>query len=82
MVRCLDPQAATKIVTAVMRLRLGNTSNLKGIGTITEYRINWGPGYRIYLAEDGNAWVLLGGGHAPVPVVPSRSGAGEGLAWR
>jgi len=58
----LDPQAAAKIVTAVMRLRLGNTSNLRGIGTITEYRINWGPGYRIYLAEDGNAWVLLGGG--------------------
>jgi putative addiction module killer protein len=45
-----------------MRLRLGNTSNLKRIGTITEYRINWGPGYRVYLAEDGNASVLLGGG--------------------
>jgi putative addiction module killer protein len=45
-----------------MRLGLGNTSNLKRIGTITEYRIDWGPGYRIYLAQDGDAWVLLGGG--------------------
>ena len=45
-----------------MRLSLGNTSNLKRLGTITEYRIDWGPGYRIYLAQDGDAWVLLGGG--------------------
>src|SRR5260370_27671614 len=58
----LDPQAAAKVATAAMRLGLGNTSNLKRIGAITEYRIDWGPGYRIYLAEDGNAWVLLGGG--------------------
>jgi putative addiction module killer protein len=58
----LDPQAAAKVAIGVMRLGLGNTSNLKRIGTITEYRISWGPGYRIYLAEDGDAWVLLGGG--------------------
>jgi DNA-binding phage protein len=45
-----------------MRLELGNQSNLKRIGTITEYRVNWGPGYRIYLPEDCDAWVLLGGG--------------------
>ena len=47
-----------------MRLGLGNTSNLKRIGTITEYRIDWEPGYRIYLAEDDDAYVLLGGGTA------------------
>ena len=58
----LDPQAAAKVAAAAMRLGLGNTSNLKRIGTIAEYRIDWGPGYRIYLAEDGDAWVLLGGG--------------------
>lgn len=58
----LDPQAAAKIATAVMRLELGNASNLKRIGTITEYRIDWGPGYRIYLAKEGDAWLLLGGG--------------------
>jgi putative addiction module killer protein len=58
----LDPQAAAKVATAAMRLGLGNTSNLKRIGTITEYRIDWGPGYRIYLAEDDGAWVLLDGG--------------------
>ncbi len=36
---------------------------MKWIGTIGEYRIDWGPGYRIYLAKDGEtAVILLGGG--------------------
>ena len=35
-------------------------SGFDGIG---EYRIDWGPGYRIYLAQDGKSLiVLLGGG--------------------
>lgn len=53
---------STKVATAVVRLELGNTSNLKRIGTITEYRIDWGPGYRIYLAKEDDTWLLLGGG--------------------
>jgi putative addiction module killer protein len=36
---------------------------VKWIGTIGEYRIDWGPGYRIYIARDGETLlVLLGGG--------------------
>jgi putative addiction module killer protein len=59
----LHAQAAAKVATAVMRLQLGNTSRVKWIGIIGEYRIDWGPGYRIYLAKDGDALiVLLGGG--------------------
>jgi putative addiction module killer protein len=58
----LDAQAAAKVAIAVTRLSLGNISNLKRIGAISEYRIDWGPGYRIYLAGDDDAWVLLGGG--------------------
>ena len=58
----LDAQAAAKVAIAVTRVSLGNTSNLKRIGAISEYRIDWGPGYRIYLAGDENAWILLGGG--------------------
>jgi putative addiction module killer protein len=44
-------------------MAMGNMSNLKGLGTIAEYRIDWGPGYRIYLGRDGEILiVLLGGG--------------------
>jgi putative addiction module killer protein len=55
----LDAQAAAKVATATLRLELGNTSNVKWIGTIGEYRIDWGPGYRLYLGRDGEALILL-----------------------
>src|SRR5947209_7326960 len=58
----LDPQAAAKVATATVRLELGNTSSVKWIGAIGEYRIDWGPGYRIYLAKDGEAIIILLGG--------------------
>ncbi len=59
----LDAQAAAKISVAKVRLELGNTSNIKWFEGIGEYKINWGPGYRIYLAQDGkNLIVLFGGG--------------------
>ncbi len=58
----LDPQAAAKVATAVLRIEMGNTSRVKWIGTIGEYRIDWGPGYRIYLARDENALIILFGG--------------------
>jgi len=55
----LDAQAAAKVATAALRLELGNTSNVKWIGTIGEYRIDWGPGYRLYLGRDGEALIIL-----------------------
>ena len=58
----LDVQAATKVTTALLRLGLGNLSNVKWFDGIGEYRIDWGPGYRIYLAKDGDALVILLGG--------------------
>lgn len=58
----LDPQAAAKVATATLRLEMGNTSRVKWIGAIGEYRIDWGPGYRVYLASDGNALIILFGG--------------------
>ncbi|HOI95271.1 MAG TPA: hypothetical protein PK250_11260 [Syntrophobacter fumaroxidans] len=59
----LDPQAAAKVATAALRLKMGNTSNIKWFEGIGEARIDWGPGYRIYLAKDGETLiVLLGGG--------------------
>ena len=58
----LDPQAAAKVATATLRMSLGNTSSVKWLGGIGEYRVDWGPGYRIYLAQDGAALIILYGG--------------------
>ena len=58
----LDPQAAAKVATAILRLEMGNTSRVKWIGTIGEYRIDGGPGYRIYLARDSEGLIVLFGG--------------------
>jgi putative addiction module killer protein len=41
---------------------MGNTSSVKWIGTFGEYRLDWGPGYRIYLARDGNTLIVVFGG--------------------
>jgi putative addiction module killer protein len=58
----LNAMAAVKVTVARSRLELGNTSNVKWFDGIGEYRINWGPGYRIYLAQDGEDLVMLFGG--------------------
>lgn len=58
----LDPQAAAKAVTAKQRMALGNTSSVQWFGGMGEYVIDWGPGYRIYLAKDGDTLIVLFGG--------------------
>lgn len=58
----LDPQAAAKVATAVLRMGMGNTSNVKVVGKIAECRIDWGPGYRVYIGRDGTELVILLGG--------------------
>lgn len=58
----LNSQAASKVTVALVRLELGNTSNLKRIGKLSECRINWGPGYRLYLHEERQELIILFGG--------------------
>ena len=58
----LDAQAAAKVTVAKTRLELGNTSNIEWFRGIVEYKIDWGPGYRLYLAKDGEALIILFGG--------------------
>lgn len=58
----LDAQAAAKVTGAKTRLELGNTSNIEWFRGIGEYKIDWGPGYRIYLAKEGDALLVLFGG--------------------
>ncbi|MHB1513673.1 type II toxin-antitoxin system RelE/ParE family toxin [Acidiferrobacter sp.] len=55
--------AAAKVTTAKVRMEPGNLSSVKWFRGIGEYRIDWCPGYRIYLAKDGlKIIILLGGG--------------------
>ena len=59
----LNAPAAAKVATALIRLGLGNTSNLKPLGEgVSEVRIKFGPGYRVYVGQDGQALVILLGG--------------------
>ena len=57
--------AAVKVTAAISRLRAGNTADSKSVGKgVSELRINWGPGYRLYYGWDGEKLVILlsGGG--------------------
>ena len=58
----LDPEAAAKVTTAKVRMALGLKSAIKWFDGIGEYVIDWGPGYRIYLAQDGHDLIILFGG--------------------
>lgn len=58
----LGVQAAAKVTVARARLESGNTSSVKWFGAFGEYRIDWGPGYRIYLGKDGDTLLILVGG--------------------
>jgi putative addiction module killer protein len=56
----LNAEAARWVTTAIYRLGLGNFSTVKGVGGgVYEYRIDFGPGYRIYFGKDGERIVIL-----------------------
>ena len=59
----LDSSAAAKVTIALTRMEQGNFSNARGVGSgVYEYKIDFGPGYRIYFGRDGNTLVILLGG--------------------
>lgn len=59
----LDAFAAVKVTAALYRLEQGNFSNVKAVGKgVSEYKIAFGPGYRIYFGQEGNEVVILLGG--------------------
>ena len=56
----LESVAQAKVTRAVIRLEQGNFSTVKSIGQgVFEYRIDFGPGYRVYFGQDGQALVIL-----------------------
>jgi putative addiction module killer protein len=59
----LNREAAAKVAAVLARIQQGNFSNAKGVGAgVHEYRIDFGPGYRIYFGKDGERLVILVGG--------------------
>jgi putative addiction module killer protein len=59
-----DPQAYARIETRLYRLALGNPGDSRLLRHgVSEMRIDYGPGYRIYYTQRGNTvFFILGGG--------------------
>ena len=58
--RLADTQAKARILVRIDRLAVGNFGDSKQLrGGISELRIDWGPGYRVYYALVGRTCVLL-----------------------
>lgn len=55
----LDAIAAAKVRTALARMEQGNLSNVEWFRGIGEYKIDFGPGYRIYFAQEGKTILIL-----------------------
>jgi putative addiction module killer protein len=55
-----DRQARARIDVRIRRLSLGNYGDVKPVGGgVSELRINYGPGYRVYFVQRGEQVVIL-----------------------
>ena len=53
-------QAVVRINIRIRRLSLGNPGDVKPVGDgVSEMRIDYGPGYRVYFVQRGTAIVVL-----------------------
>jgi putative addiction module killer protein len=55
-----DLRARAKVLSRVDRLALGNPGDVMPVGNgVSELRINYGPGYRVYYVQRGEEYVVL-----------------------
>jgi putative addiction module killer protein len=55
-----DRQARARVTVRIRRLSLGNAGDVRPVGEgVSEMRIDYGPGYRVYFIRRGDAIVLL-----------------------
>lgn len=58
--RLRDERAQSRILARVRRLSLGNFGDAKPVGGgVSELRVDYGPGYRVYFTRRGAQLVLL-----------------------
>ena len=59
----VDVRARARITARVDRLRAGNAGDVAPVGEgVSEMRVHYGPGYRVYLVQRGDVATLLCGG--------------------
>jgi putative addiction module killer protein len=55
-----DQRAVLHIVRRISRVAAGNTGDAKSVGgSVSELRIDYGPGYRVYFTRRGQTVVIL-----------------------
>lgn len=55
-----DIQGRTRVLVRIERLMAGNPGDVKPVGEgVSELRINYGPGYRVYYKQQGQKIVVL-----------------------
>ena len=55
-----DHRAVAKVLARLARVRLGNLGDCKPVGEgVSELRVDYGPGYRIYFGQQGRVLVVL-----------------------
>jgi len=55
-----DIRARARILVRIERLAAGNPGNVKPVGEgVSELRIDYGPGYRVYYKKQGRSVVIL-----------------------
>jgi putative addiction module killer protein len=55
-----DARAKAEVARRVRRLALGNPGDVKPVGEgVSELRIHYGPGYRVYYMQRGSVLIIL-----------------------
>lgn len=55
-----DKRAAARVEVRIRRLQLGNPGDVEPVGEgISELKINYGPGYRVYFKQEDDRLILL-----------------------
>ena len=55
-----DIRARSRILVRIERLAMGNPGDVKPVGEgVSEMRIDYGPGYRVYFKSFGNKLIIL-----------------------